>query len=217
VPFFEHWTIWGAFAPVGYTQGMAQVHVIPIPALQLRAGGSYRNYDDTHTGVSWIRIEETGWSVLTGARWTPGAWLFDAGYDGMSNPGSFRSRVDVAMSRGIAGRGRLGLFGSATQQFERFRYGDGRSTGGGIEASVALGNVDLDGNAGWYLHRFLDRPGYDDYDQFQARLRLTVRFSTEPDAHQPWRSGASNRMRTVREAQQEAQQLDNTAGPGGSS
>ncbi len=61
-PFFELWTIWGAFAPVGFDEGRAELGWRGAQQrLQLSAHGAFRRYDDTGAGVDFLPLRSSGW------------------------------------------------------------------------------------------------------------------------------------------------------------
>lgn len=190
-PFFELWTIWGAFSPVGFDEARLESWWEPRRSLRLDAGGSYRNYRDTHTGLQATPIEGDGWRAHAGAGWARDPWRALATYRLHWGYGAYRSSVDASAHRQFGRRATLGLFASATQQFMEFRFGDGRTQGGGVDIRLEALDVLVRGNLAWYRHGFDNRPGFQDYAQWRASLGVTYRFAAGAgaDARRP-RTGA---------------------------
>lgn len=88
-PYFDLWTLWGAFSPVPYNAVNGSAWVSPLRGLTLRAGGERYNFDDAEA-TSVLASEETdGW------RWNAGlgyqlsdAWSLDGGYHAEFGPGA---------------------------------------------------------------------------------------------------------------------------------
>jgi hypothetical protein len=181
-PFFDLWTIWGAFSPVGYAEGRAALWYAATPELRLEASGAYRDYEDTDTGIEFAPIEGDGLRLAGGARWTRVDWTLSALARLNRGYGAYRSSIDLSMERRFGPRTAFGVYGLGTQQFTEFRFGDGRSRGVGVSGRWGTGSIDLDGRLALYRHSFENRPGYPDYDQWRGTLGLTWRFGTEPVA-----------------------------------
>jgi hypothetical protein len=181
-PFFDLWTIWGAFSPVGFTEGRAAAGVAVTPELRLEASGAYRDYEDTGTGIEFAPIEGDGLRLTGGARWSRPDWTLSALARLNRGYGAYRSSIDLSVERRFGARAAFGVHGLGTQQFTEFRFGDGRSHGAGLSGRWGAGNFDLDGRLAVYRHGFEDRPGYPDYEQWRGMLGLTWRFGTEPVA-----------------------------------
>jgi hypothetical protein len=181
-PFFELWTIWGAFSPVGYDEGRLSAFWEPRSGLSLSAGASYRDYEDTDVGVDFAPIEGDGWRAHLGASWVRREWLAAGTYSLYTGFGAYQSSVDASVGRHFGDRYYLGVYGSGTQQFAEYRFGDGTTFGGGFESRVQVQNTSLDLGLGVYRQTFDNRPGYDDYNQVRGRLGVTMEFGTEPVA-----------------------------------
>jgi hypothetical protein len=205
-PFFELWTIWGAFAPVAFDEGRLDVWWEPSGTLRIDAGGAYRNYGETHTGLQTAPIEGDGWRANASASFSPAPWRAQATYGLHWGHGAYRSRFDAWGGRELGRRTTLGVFASATQQFMEFRFGDGRTQGGGLEVGIDTQQIRLLGNVGWYWHDFGGRPGFQDYGQWRASLAVAYRFAAgiDADGMRPRPAGlrppARDRVPLIREA-----------------
>ncbi len=182
-PFFEYWTIWGAFSPVAYSEGRGMITWrSPSLGLSLEAGGGYRDYDETDAGVDFVEIKEDGWRYFGGAHWVSGPWFVDGGYRAETGFGASRYGGDLTVGRLIGDDARIALFGSSAKTFSEFRIGETLGSGGGIDASWNLGDLTLSGSAGLYRITYDNRPGSEDWTQPRAHLSIAWRFGNSPKA-----------------------------------
>lgn len=184
-PFFEYWTIWGAFSPVGYNEGRLSAFWRVRPGLRLTAGASYRDYEDTGVSSDIAPIEGDGWRTHVGASWNRKPWTASGTYSLYTGYGAFRSAVDAVVGRDFGPRIHLGVFGTGTQQFAEFRFGDGRTLGGGVQGRARVRNASVDVSLGLYRQSYDNRPGFDDYNQFRGRIGVTMEFGSEPARRTP--------------------------------
>ncbi|MEJ2151878.1 MAG: hypothetical protein P8Y29_02735 [Gemmatimonadota bacterium] len=95
-PYFELWTIWGAFTPVGYTEGGGTVlWSVPGTTLSLEGGGAYRSYEETDAGADFLRFEEDGWRAHGRARYEHKEWFADGIYHAERGSGAARYGGDL--------------------------------------------------------------------------------------------------------------------------
>jgi hypothetical protein len=179
-PYFDLWTIWGAFTPVGFTEGSLRLDWAAGPGLRFDASGAYRDYAETYAGTRFAPIEGDGWRATAGAGWTSGAWSAHGAYRLHWGFGAYRSSADLAGGRRLGARAFVGAHATATQQLLEFRFGDGRSLGAGLEARAGWGDVQIFGGFGVYRHAYDERPGFPDNTQFRARLGARLTFGSEP-------------------------------------
>jgi hypothetical protein len=179
-PFFELWTIWGAFSPVGFNEGRASLlWAVPGNHLTLEAGGAYREYEETDAGADFITFKDYGWRAFGGAHYTARGWYVDGNYRAETGFGDVRYGGDVALGKRF-GTGRyIGLQGSATQTFGEFRLGEQVVTGGGIEAAWRLGDLSLNGGGALYRITFENRPTAKDWTQARVYGGISYRFGMD--------------------------------------
>ena len=60
-PYFDVWTIWGAFSPVAYNAYSAAAGVAPIRGLDLRGRTEYYKYENTSTETPLVSVRDDGW------------------------------------------------------------------------------------------------------------------------------------------------------------
>ena len=182
-PFFELWTIWGAFAPVGFDEGRADVSWRAIQQrLQLTVHGAYRRYDETGTGLSQFPLRSNGWRSGIDATWIATDHLM-ASTSYAVDIGFGASRSDLAAGVRWAPRDRVsvGANVSGLQSIYEFRLGTGRIIGAGIDGTVKLTpDVSLAVDGGLYRHRLThDAPGRD-WSQRRASVRLAWAVGANP-------------------------------------
>jgi hypothetical protein len=190
VPFFDLWTIWGAFAPVGYNELRADVQWSAIDArMTVGLSGARRSYEDTRTGVAFLPLRNDGWRLgATGALRATDAWTMQGAYRVDVGFGASGSNGDVALRWSPGERISLTAHGVVFQNIYEFQIGEGRVFGGGAEASVGL-TPDLRVAADAYLYRHsgFEQPQLVNWNQRRGSVRLEWTVGSQPDARNPGR------------------------------
>lgn len=184
LPYFELNTIWGFFSPVGYHEGEARATWRQFPSLSAWASVSYREYEEAEATVIFRPIEQRGTRYAVGGSWraAPGIAL-DASYHMERGFGAFVSSGDASLHFQLTPAIGLSLDGTAFQQIEQFRVGEGIVYGGGASADVRLlPNVALSGGATLYRQTFENRPGIADWNQLRGWSALRASFGRDPGA-----------------------------------
>ena len=182
-PFFELWTIWGAFSPVPFDEGRAQV------AWGSRGGalgadvyGAYRKYHEAEAGLETPALRDDGWRIGANATWRiTDALSASGGYNRDIGFGASRTDGSAAL-RWTGEKLSLGVNGTAFQNIYEFRVGDGRVIGGGLDAAIRLtSEARLAGDFMIYRHRGQDsNPLVTDWSQKRATLRLEWTVGSDP-------------------------------------
>ncbi len=180
VPFFETWTLWGAFSPVGYDEARATVdwRVKAMP-LVISAHGAYRKYGDTDAGLT---LRSNGWRAGADAMWQgTGALSGFASYD--VDIGNGASSNDARASLRWSGDGdrTIGITGSAVQNIYEFRIGTGRVIGGAVDVAMPIASdLRVRADCGFYRQLFsVGAPG-PDWTQRRASVRLEWTLGRDP-------------------------------------
>ncbi|MEE9470738.1 MAG: hypothetical protein V3W32_03400 [Gemmatimonadota bacterium] len=182
-PYFELWTIWGAFSPVGFNEGNGSVlWSSPKAGLTLQAGGGYRDYEETNSGADFVPMKEDGWRVFGRASWASRGWYADGGYRAETGFGAVRYGGDVAFGRAFSSGTYLGLRGSSTQTFSEFRIGEQFLAGGGIDGALAIAGFSLRGSYAIYRVDYDNDPARTDWTQNRANIGLYYAFGTTTTA-----------------------------------
>jgi len=184
-PYFELWTIWGAFAPVGFDEGRATANWNPRNspwAVSVR--GAYRKYAPTNTSNALVELRTNGWRA--------GGDVFWHNPTGYSAYGSYD--VDIgsgAASTDVRGGGKwtsssdlsFGVDAMVTQNIYEFRVGTGRIYGLALNGAGRLNpDVRLVGDAGLYKHALTNGAPGPDWTQRRATLRLEWTLGRDPGA-----------------------------------
>ncbi|MDZ4804359.1 MAG: hypothetical protein SGI90_05825 [Candidatus Eisenbacteria bacterium] len=181
-PFFELWTIWGAFTPVGFDQLRLSGSYRASAVLTFDATAAYRDYRDTETGIGLAPIEGDAFRSHLGGGFHQGGWSASATAGVDHGFGAYRGQFDLALDRSFGPRTAFGLHALGTEQFTEFRFGEGTTHGVGFVGRHGAGAVDVTAQLARFRHTFHNRPGYEDYDQWRGTLALKVRFGSDPIA-----------------------------------
>jgi hypothetical protein len=185
LPFFDLWTIWGAFSPVGYDEGRVRLDWTgPSGKLSLRAYGSYRRYGDADVSrAEPLGIDDESWRYSVGGRYTvmtntvlDGEYRYDTGF------GARRSGGDLSLQRFFDRDRYLAVRGTVFESFSEFTVGSGTVYGAGVQGGMPLGPAKVQVNAMFYQHKQEDRPQRMDLNQARLNLVLDIPIGSDPGA-----------------------------------
>ncbi|HSR40883.1 MAG TPA: hypothetical protein VLL48_01895 [Longimicrobiales bacterium] len=187
-PFFELWTIWGAFAPVGFDEvGADAFWRRPGAPLTLRLGLSRRAYDDTGAELTFAPLRDDGWRVTGSAdlridpRWSvQGGLHHEVGAGAGITEGHLRARRTLGAGGWVA----AGL--TAFQRAFEFRVHEGTVWGLSLDAGHRLDTrTRISGSISAYRHGdSSESPGVD-WSQVRGGLRLEWTVGPEPGLAPP--------------------------------
>ncbi|HEU5210756.1 MAG TPA: hypothetical protein VFU06_15280 [Longimicrobiales bacterium] len=182
MPYFELWTIWGYFSPVGYNQVEGRAAWRALDVLQLRGSVGYRRYEDAHAPVIFEKLPQDAVSVELDAVWTATpSVVLDARYRLERGFGAYLGSADLVARYRLNERVNFTVDGSAFQQIEQFRLGDGVVLGGGGSLDVQVTPfANLSGGAHVYRQTWDNRPGDPDWNQVRAWAALRLGFGRDP-------------------------------------
>lgn len=183
-PFFDLWTIWGAFSPVPHNTVHASASVTPLASLTIRARGELYRFEDAEVFTPGVSVEDRGWRFESGVTWTPAAqWVLDGSYQAEFGPG--------ASSRGFTGRltwlptSKLSLtaHGARLQRPLELRFNDAELTTLGVDAEYQPHPRWRVGVQAVRYDESRDRPDATaiDWDQFRVAGRISLLFGTNAD------------------------------------
>ena len=180
-PFFELWTIWGAFSPVGFDEVRGWLSwTTPGGEVRLEGGGAHRSYESTDAGAQFVELEDSGWRAFGRAEWSRDGWYASVGYRAEEGTGAARYGGDLAVGREFGAGRWITLRGTSSQNFSEFRLGEQVTAGGGIEGGWELGDVSVTGGWAVYELSYDEQPQVDDWTQVRGNVGISYRFGTEP-------------------------------------
>ncbi len=181
-PFFELWTIWGAFAPVGYDEARATIDWRPSGSrFMASVHGGYRKYADAGADLT---VRSNGWRAGGDVNWLgAGAFSGSASYDIDIGFGASRSDGRVRVLWRKSDRLSLGFDGSALQNIFEFQIGTGRVFGAALDGTLQImDDVRLAVDAGMYRHVGSNGAVGPDWTQRRASVRLEWTLGRDPGA-----------------------------------
>jgi hypothetical protein len=183
VPFFDYWTIWSAFSPVGFGEGrLSGTWTSRSIPLLVEAGGAYRKYEETNAGPATTTILRDGWRGFGRVYWTPDRWYIDARYRFEDGFGGSRYGGDLIFGRYLDQRSisYVAVRGTGTETLYEFRDGERYVTGAAVEGAYDIPNADLtlDASLGFYRIEDKNRPQATDWTEGRATVGLRWRFNT---------------------------------------
>ncbi len=183
-PYFELWTIWGAFAPVGFTEyGLAATLQLQTRPLSLRVDGSRRNYPETGASSVFGSYRGTGWRAGATVTFVPDTmWLWQAVSHTEMGFGAARNELGLHVRRALADGAWIGARAIAFQRAFEIRVSDGTVAGLAVEGAAGLTDrVRLYGTLAAYRHLAGRASPEIDWSQLRGLLRFDWTIGTEPD------------------------------------
>jgi hypothetical protein len=96
-PYFDLWSIWGAFSPVAYSAAGGSAAWRAMDGLEVRARGEYYTFDESNAATPLVAGESDGWRASVSAAVLRVAnWSFDAGYERAIGPGASSQSIEAA-------------------------------------------------------------------------------------------------------------------------
>lgn len=182
-PYFELWSIWGAFAPVGFDEARGNLAFGARGGrLQLNVGGGYRAYEATNAQIFSSAFRDNGWRATADAAYTGSErWQLAARYAVDIGPGASSTDGTLGGSWVQGSRLTLGASFSTLQHIYEYRLGTGRIVGGSVNAAVRFTEetrVVLD--AALYHHSLSPTAFGTDWGQRRASLRFEWTLGGDP-------------------------------------
>lgn len=183
-PYFDLWTIWGFFNPIGFKEALANARWSnSTGTAALHIGGGVRSYDDDDGGVEFERLREDGWRAVADVSWTPkpvvtlsGAYRADIGF------GASRSQGDISARLNIGERGHLSASALAFQSAHELQVREGTVYGFGTDAAL---KVSPTSKIGWsmavYRHDNATPTDEIDWSQMRGSVWLEWTVGSNPD------------------------------------
>jgi hypothetical protein len=183
-PFFELWTIWGAFSPVPYTAIDGSVTVSPIQRIRLRASGERYWYAQSGAETAQASFEDRGWRTSLSATVVASRKLtLDGGYHAEFGAGAASRTWDARITWLPTSSLTLAAFGSTFNRPLELRFNEAQVDAAGIEAAFRASERLQLGLSGAQYFEDRQRPdaGAFDWNQFRLQARITWVFGSDAD------------------------------------
>jgi len=183
-PWFDLFTIWGFFSPVAYNEGELRATWRPLPALRVWGAGGYRKYEDSNAPTILGGLERESKRGEFGAEWLADSrFSLEGSYRWERGAGATLSSGDATVRWSPLDRLSVYVDGTAFQQIEEYRVGEGIVTGfgGGVELEL-LSRTRLLTGANVYRQDFKNRSSAADWNQLRAFASLNIGFGEDPGA-----------------------------------
>jgi hypothetical protein len=183
-PFFELWTIWGAFSPVSYTAIDGSLAVTPVRRIRLRASGERYWFDGSGAETALASFEDRGWRASVSATALVSRTLtLDGGYHAEYGPGAASWTWDGRVTWLAAPSLTLAAFGSSFTRPLELRFDDVQVDAVGLDAAFrASDRLHLAFTGAQYFEdRRRPDAGAFDWNQFRLQARITWVLGSDAD------------------------------------
>jgi hypothetical protein len=183
-PYFDLWTVWGAFSPVPYRGVNGSLAVGVLPTVQLRARGEWFRYDASNAITPTVDVEDAGWRAAFEATVTPRPqWTVTGSAHAEQLPGASSRGVDARVSWQPREAVTLSLAGGSLERPLELRFQDAGLTWFGATANYrATDRFSIGATADRYWES-RDRPdaGAFDWNQWRFGLRASLTLKSDAD------------------------------------
>jgi hypothetical protein len=181
LPYFELSTVWGFFSPVAYHELLGRVSWSGEGRSAWAAGG-WRIYEETEAPVIFDPLEDDAWQVRAGGVLTLAeSWTLDGEYELLWGAGGFLNSGEATLRYRPSDRFGVAVYGTAFQQFEEFRIGEGRTLGGGASVDAELTDrMSFEGGLAVFRHAPEGGQVDEKWNQLRGWSSLRIEFGGEP-------------------------------------
>lgn len=179
-PYFDLWTIWGAFTPVGFEEFGAGATLDRNP-VSVTLDIARRSYGDTDAVLTFAPQRDDGWRVSgSAAARLRGEWSASARYAADVGFGAARNEVALGLRRAFAERAHLGIEGTVFDRASDYQLSDGVVVGAALDGALRLhARSRVSGHLMQYRHLGADERSAD-WSQLRALLQLEWTIGAEP-------------------------------------
>ncbi len=184
-PYFDLWSIWGAFTPVAYSAGFGSAAWQAMDGVEVRVKGEAYQFDQSSTATPLAAVDNSGWRGSVSASLLRFAnWSFDAGYERAIGPGASSQSFDGALTYRLMSGLLVTADGSRMVRPLEYRFDDARLWSYGVR---------LDYEAMQGLRLIADARGYSEerqrgdaaqfsWSQMRLNLGATIEFGSGSDS-----------------------------------
>lgn len=180
-PFYELWTVWGAFSPVPYNAVYGSISAQATKRLQLRVRGESYQFEDAEVNTPLVQIEDAGWRVSGGATYQiSNAWQAQLGYENEFGVGASSSGWDGSVTFAPTSDYSIMVYGNSLSRPLEYRWDQSIVYVYGMQASVvARDNVSVAFTLARYDEN-RERPDAAsfEWDQFRFGAKVVMTFSS---------------------------------------
>jgi hypothetical protein len=182
VPYFELWTIWGFFSPVAYNELETLASWRARPRLTAWASAGWRRYADAQAPVVLSQLEDESVRIGVGATYVAPNDLTLIGETAMERGfGAFLISGDLSVRWQPHPRAAAMVGGTAFQQIEQFRVGEGVVFGGNASLDVDLtARVGVGAGLSLYRQTYENRPSSANWNQRRGWASVRVLIGDDP-------------------------------------
>ena len=183
-PFFDLWTIWGAFSPVPFRAVRANAAVEPVKGLWIRGQGERYWFDEDAADTPLATAEDRGWRAQLSASATVATkWTVEAGLRGEFGAGASSRTIDGGITWRPSDAVLLAARGGTLDRPLEFRFSDARVNWVSVTGDVRLSRqFRLVSDLGWFgeARRRPDAAAFD-LNQIRVSTRLVVSLGSSAD------------------------------------
>ncbi len=182
-PFFELWTIWGAFEPVGFREtGLSGSWRALGKLAQVQTDISYLSYPDTHTDDVFGHYRNDGYRAsATGTLGVARTWTLQGSYLADIGFGAAKTQSLVRVQHSLGSGMYVAANATAFQTSYELRVPRGTVWGVGGDAQIRLSaRTRASASAAWYRHTDRGNAPEPDWSQVRATLRVDWTLGPEP-------------------------------------
>jgi len=182
-PFFELWTIWGAFSPVGFDEyGANAMWSVGGRSSTVEVRAARREYRETDASSTFGPVRDNGWNLgISGSTRFGRRWLVQGGFRTDIGFGAAKDNGYVRLQHQFQNDTHVGLHLQAFQRIYEFRVDEGTVIGLGGDVSVRLGSqARVSGSLTSYSHSVGEGSPDVDWSQLRGSLRVDWTLGSEP-------------------------------------
>jgi hypothetical protein len=182
-PFFELWTIWGAFNPVGFAEIGAGGSWRPAGRpFELDLDITRRSYAETNASTTFGSYRANGWAAFAaGSMRFSEKWLAQGSYRVEFGFGAARTESGLRVQRALGEGTYVAASTIAFQRQFEFRVSEGTVYGVGADGRVRLSpRTHLASSLAVYRHRGTRGEPDVDWSQFRGYVQLEWTIGSEP-------------------------------------
>lgn len=187
-PYFDLWTIWGAFTPLGFDEfGISGSWRRRERPLVIEVFGASRRYRGVEADELFGSFRTDGWRLGASASSNLGpAWSVSGNYRAEIGFGAAKSEGGVSVQHAFSEGNYVAVNASAFQRLYEFRVDDATVFALGADAAVRRGPAArLVGNITVYRHTGSTLSINNDWTQIRGTVRFEWTLGTEPVVRRP--------------------------------